>query len=52
MDITFGKKSVKDAKFLDDMMEIQEEIVIWKIKKKNSHREELKKLYDIEIELN
>jgi hypothetical protein len=33
MDITFGKKDVLDAELLNEMMEVHEEIIIWKIKK-------------------
>ena len=33
MDITFGKKDVLEAELLDKLMEIHEEIIIWKLKK-------------------
>jgi hypothetical protein len=33
MDITFGKKDTEEAKILDDLMEIHEEVMIYTIKK-------------------
>jgi hypothetical protein len=37
MDITIGKNDVKDVELLDKMMEVHEEIMIWKIKNKKSY---------------
>lgn len=33
MDITFGKKDALEAELLNELMEVHEEIIIWKIRK-------------------
>ena len=50
MNITFGKKDVLEAEFLNEMMEVHEEIIIWKIKKSKAANIINKDLCDLEID--
>lgn len=52
MDITIGKNDVKDVELLDKMMEVHEEIMIWKIKNKKSYNIFNKQLCEVEIKMN
>ena len=50
MDITFGKNNVHEAELLDKMMEMREDLMIWKIKRSRATNIVKKEYCDIEID--